>query len=183
MAKAGKKNTTAPERVEESEDGVGRALDRALTIAMAKANEENATRVEVPLELTPEEARFLRARKEQMAKARDAIERAIAIRDGLIAPPWMNKAPPASASTTFTKMTDDFVTARDWITAEARRMKTAGEIDESIRITHFAKILAATMRKAIQAAAPDESRLRSVGSGTIKNRLRGWGLWPISAIK
>jgi hypothetical protein len=104
------------------------------------------------------------------------IDYAIAVRDNLIPPPWVKKAAP------ITEMTSDFVTVRDWVVAETRRMKTAGEIGDEIRIGQLAEKLAAAMRKAMQTAASD-SKLRAVGAGYIRNKLRDWKLWPVSSIE
>ncbi len=66
-----------------------------------------------------------------------------------------------------------------WVSAEARRMKDAGEISEPIRITDFARLLRARMRD----AAKTNASVRLVTWQHIKNELPGWGLWPISLIK
>ena len=58
-------------------------------------------------------------------------------------------------------------------------MKEAGEIPADIRISDFARSLAGEMK---QAAGIDLS-IRLVDWHHIKNMLRAWGLWPISAIK
>lgn len=85
---------------------------------------------------------------------------------------------PATPDTTDATSDNNFIGTAGWITAEAKRMKAAGEIRDGIRKTNFAKLLAARMRKA---ARSDES-LRVVGSPHIKNNLSAWGLWPISVI-
>jgi hypothetical protein len=67
-----------------------------------------------------------------------------------------------------------------WAIAEALRMKAVGEIDESIKITAFAKELANRME-----AARDngDKSVKPVRWRHIKNSLRDWGLWPITSIK
>jgi hypothetical protein len=67
-----------------------------------------------------------------------------------------------------------------WVIAEALRMKAVGEIDESIKITAFAKELANRME-----AARDngDKSVKPVNWRHIKNSLRDWGLWPITSIK
>lgn len=58
----------------------------------------------------------------------------------------------------------------DRVAVEVRRMKEAGELDPSMRITAFARKI--------------ESGIgRIVGWQYIKNSLPGWGFWPISSIK
>jgi hypothetical protein len=69
--------------------------------------------------------------------------------------------------------------ASQWITAEARRMKAANEIPPDIRITAFARELERRMQK----AAAIDSSLRRIKWRSIMNRLREWGLWPITSIK
>ncbi len=67
-----------------------------------------------------------------------------------------------------------------WVIAEALRMKAGGEIDESAKITTFAKELAHRME-----AARDngDKSVKPVSWRHIKNSLRAWGLWPITSIK
>ena len=65
-----------------------------------------------------------------------------------------------------------------WIAAEVKRMKEAGDIPDGIGITEFSRELARRMKKA--AATSD---LRPIKARSIENRLRAWGLWPITRIK
>jgi hypothetical protein len=66
-----------------------------------------------------------------------------------------------------------------WVTAEAKRMKAAGEVNEGISITNFAQRLEKQMRK----AAKTDNSIRPVGWQHIRNKLSTWGLWPIESIK
>jgi hypothetical protein len=66
-----------------------------------------------------------------------------------------------------------------WIAAEGKRMKDANEIPPDIGISGLARELESRMRKA---ATTNES-LRPIKWPSIKNGLRGWGLWPIDSIK
>jgi hypothetical protein len=74
---------------------------------------------------------------------------------------------------------NEATTAAGWITAEVKRMKAANKIPESIRITDFAKQLELRMRK----VAATNDFIRPIGWRSIKNRLRGWSLWPVSSIR
>jgi hypothetical protein len=65
-----------------------------------------------------------------------------------------------------------------WVTGEARRLKAAGKIDESIQITDFAKLLEENMEK----AAKTDKTLKPVKWQHIKNSLPAWGLWPVTSI-
>jgi hypothetical protein len=67
----------------------------------------------------------------------------------------------------------------DWVAAEAKRMKAAGEINEGTSITNFAKLLADRMDK----ARDTDKSISPVGWQHIKNMLRPWGLWPIETIE
>jgi hypothetical protein len=69
--------------------------------------------------------------------------------------------------------------AKDWIAAEAKRLKAAGEVNQGTRITDFAKLLVDRMDKAHET----DKSIRPVGSPYIKNMLPDWGLWPITSIK
>ena len=66
-----------------------------------------------------------------------------------------------------------------WIAAEAKRMKDANEISPDIGISDFARELEGRMQKA---AATNKS-LRPIKWRSIKNKLREWGLWPVTSIK
>jgi hypothetical protein len=66
-----------------------------------------------------------------------------------------------------------------WIAAEASRMKKLGEIAPGIRITDLSGELAHRMKRA---AAADRS-IRPLTANSIRNRLREWGLWPVTSIK
>jgi hypothetical protein len=68
---------------------------------------------------------------------------------------------------------------KNWIVAEAKRLKAAGEVNEGTRITDFARLLADRMDKAHET---DES-ISPVGWRYIKNALPNWGLWPVTSIK
>jgi hypothetical protein len=76
--------------------------------------------------------------------------------------------------------TDDhsFTNTKRFLTGEAGRMKTAGEIPEGVRITDFAKRLEARMKT----AAKTDASLRAVTWRYIKNQLPAWDLWPVSKI-
>jgi hypothetical protein len=69
---------------------------------------------------------------------------------------------------------------KSWIATEAKRMKAAGEINGSTRITSFAKQLEARLKE--ESKAGDKS-LKPVTWQYIKNMLPAWGLWPIDSIK
>jgi hypothetical protein len=66
-----------------------------------------------------------------------------------------------------------------WITAEAERMKAESEITPNIKITDLARKLE---QKMANAARCDPS-LRPIKWESIRNKLREWGLWPITRIK
>jgi hypothetical protein len=66
-----------------------------------------------------------------------------------------------------------------WIAAEVRRMKEANEIPLDITITDFSRMIAGRMQKAAGTNKPS----RVIKWTSIKNKLRDWGLWPISSIK
>ena len=66
-----------------------------------------------------------------------------------------------------------------WIAAEAKRMKDANEIPTDIGISDFARELEGRMRK----AATTNKSLRPIKWRSIKNKLREWGLWPVTSIK
>ena len=74
------------------------------------------------------------------------------------------------------------VTAKEWITAEAQRLKRLDPIPADLTTkTGFAKLLADNMGRA--AAWDHWISIRPVKWTHIKNNLQGWGLWPISAIQ
>jgi hypothetical protein len=107
--------------------------------------------------------------------SRKALDRAAAIATGLAAPPSARELmKPASPSAVPIRQGS----TQAWITAEAKRMKAAGEIPDDIRITDFANML----HKRMSHAARTDKSLRVVRWQHIKNSLRGWGLWPISKI-
>ena len=66
-----------------------------------------------------------------------------------------------------------------WIAEEARRMKQDGEIPADIRISHFARLL----EKRLSNAARTDRSLRAMKAKSIENKLRAWGLWPITTIR
>jgi hypothetical protein len=66
-----------------------------------------------------------------------------------------------------------------WVAAEARCMKKAGEIPQGVRITVFARELARRMQK----AATIDRSVRPIKAKSIENKLREWGLWPVTSIK
>jgi hypothetical protein len=67
-----------------------------------------------------------------------------------------------------------------WITAEAQRMKAAGEIGDNIKITTLAKKLAGRMQAASNSG---DKSVKPVSWQHIKNMLPRWGLWPIGSTK
>jgi hypothetical protein len=67
-----------------------------------------------------------------------------------------------------------------WVAAEALRMKAVGEINDSIKITAFAKELANRMELARNNG---DKSVNPVSWRHIKNSLGDWGLWPITSIK
>jgi hypothetical protein len=67
-----------------------------------------------------------------------------------------------------------------WCAAEIKRMKAAGEIHDSIRITKLAELLADRLGKASKAG---NTSIKPVTSGHIKNMLPTWDLWPMHSIK
>jgi hypothetical protein len=68
---------------------------------------------------------------------------------------------------------------KSWIATEASNMKKDNKIPAGINITDFAKLLQTRMK----AAAGHNSSIHAIGWVSIRNRLRGWGLFPISDIK
>ena len=69
--------------------------------------------------------------------------------------------------------------AKNWIVAEAKRMKAAGEIPSDITKTEFAKLLEGRLK----AAARHGTVAKPVDHRHIVNNLEhAWGLWPISSI-
>jgi hypothetical protein len=87
-----------------------------------------------------------------------------------------------AASQSETPASPPEVTAKEWITSEAQRLKQLGKIPVGKGAkTKFAKLLEANMR---EAARTDTSILISpVGYEYIRDNLRKWGLWPSAAIK
>jgi len=73
------------------------------------------------------------------------------------------------------------VTAKQWITLEAQRLKRMDLIPPGMTKTKFAKLLAANMDFANQYDI--SIQIRPVKWPHIKNNLENWGLWPISAIQ
>jgi hypothetical protein len=69
------------------------------------------------------------------------------------------------------------LTTKEWVMAEAKRMKAAREIPD--RISNFARELGRRMK----AAAKENDSIKPVEWPHIKNELPGWGLWPSSKIK
>jgi hypothetical protein len=67
----------------------------------------------------------------------------------------------------------------EWIADEAKRMKRNNEIPADIRILQFAKLLAERLN---DAARTDRS-LRPMKAKSIENKLRDWGLWPVTSIR
>ena len=65
------------------------------------------------------------------------------------------------------------------VVAEAKRMKTAGKIDDGTRITEFARMLEGRMKEAYKT----NKSTPPVGWRHIKNKLPEWGLWPIKSIR
>jgi hypothetical protein len=74
---------------------------------------------------------------------------------------------------------EEVLGAGAWIAAEARRMKDANEISPHMGITDFARELE---RRILKAATTNKS-LRPIKWRSIKNKLREWGLWPVTSIK
>jgi hypothetical protein len=68
--------------------------------------------------------------------------------------------------------------SQNWIVAEVKRLKAAGEVKEGTHITDLAKLLEKRMRE----AAKTDNSIRPVGWKHIRNMLRTWGLWPITSI-
>ena len=60
-----------------------------------------------------------------------------------------------------------------WVTREAKRIKALGEIGQSTSITELAKKLASRMEQ--------DKSVKPVGWRHIKNKLKEWGLWPITS--
>jgi hypothetical protein len=58
-------------------------------------------------------------------------------------------------------------------------MKRNNEIPADIRILQFAKLLAERLN---DAARTDRS-LRPMKAKSIENKLRDWGLWPVTSIR
>jgi hypothetical protein len=71
------------------------------------------------------------------------------------------------------------VSPNEWLIIEARRMKAAGEIKPGISQRGFAKTLATAMKIATQNPAV---HFHALTVGSIRNRLRGLGIWPIASI-
>jgi hypothetical protein len=80
-----------------------------------------------------------------------------------------------------TSATPKRVYAKDWIPAEAIRLKKDNKIPLEVhrRPTDFARFLEGHMRK----AKKTNELLQPVGWPYIKNHLREWGIWPIESIK
>jgi hypothetical protein len=157
MAKARRKHTPADGRT------VGELSEAELNEILQRSFQEDFRN-------HPERWAAARAEAAEQAKASKRIARAIAIRDGLIAPPWVNKlvsqlkAPAPKARGTAA-----------WLQAEIARMKSAGELRENLRLTDLAKQL----EKRLKTAAAADECLRAVGWRHIKNTLPDLGLWPI----
>jgi hypothetical protein len=73
------------------------------------------------------------------------------------------------------------LTAKEWITLEAQRLKRCNKIPVGIIKTEFAVLLEANMK---EAAKTDHSiSISPVGWRYIFNHLLEWGLWPITDIE
>ena len=133
------------------------------------------------LDLSPEElAEALRrqeapeARSKVVQEGRRLIDRANAFRDGLIPTPK-----PVRVTVRQEEPAGNQTATAAWLSVAAKTMKDAGEISAEITKSGFARELEEKMRRA---ARVDHS-IRPVGWRHIKNMLRVWGLWPISAIR
>jgi len=138
-------------------------------------------------ELTPKqraewdrvEAERERSRKLHERFAKKMAHRA-AVRDGLLPPPWLCETqglPAPEAQETPVRR----ITAKNWITVEAQRLKRLDKIPAGISKTDFAKMLAGNLK----AAAVGDPSI-SVHSGSwkyIRNNLSDWGVWPIRVIE
>src|SRR5262249_15741590 len=73
------------------------------------------------------------------------------------------------------------LTAKEWITFEAQRLKRLNKIPVGISKTNFAKMLGTNME---ETARTDHSiSISPVGWNYIFNFLQTWALWPITDIK
>lgn len=108
----------------------------------------------------------VKQRNEQLNAERKVIDHLRAVRDGLLPPDWQKRQ----------EVSQERVTTRSRIEAEAKRMKAAGEIPDGI--TKFARELEVRL---YQAAIVDPS-IRRVQWTYIKNNLPKWNLWPASKI-
>jgi hypothetical protein len=117
---------------------------------------------------------------EALRKASAALDRAIGIEAGRIAPSWVGKLltklqPPA------TPVSDaelGSVGTAFWCAAKARQLKIAGEISEGISKTKLARLL----ERQMQAAVKTGELSHAVQWPHIRNHLSEWGLWPISLL-
>jgi hypothetical protein len=73
------------------------------------------------------------------------------------------------------------LTAKEWITHEAQRLKQLDQIRAGILKTEFAQMLETNMKEA--ARTNTSISISPVGWRHIFNHLSEWGLWPIAAIK
>jgi hypothetical protein len=184
MAKAKDKHTpaakptaTADQLQRDIKSELAKASDNP-TIAELRKIGDNPTIAELRKIVAGTRARLAGAdaKSAELNKARKTIDRALAIKSGLMAPPWASellsllKSRPTTTTPTG---------AGVWIKAEAARLKAAGKISDGMRITHMAKLL----EKRLKAAAVADRSLRPVSWRHIKNCLPDWGLWPVSSIK
>jgi hypothetical protein len=73
------------------------------------------------------------------------------------------------------------IATKEWVIAEAERLKRLDKIPDGIGKTAFAKQLANNL--AAEARTNRSISVRVVGWKYLRNYLQAWGLWPISAIQ
>jgi hypothetical protein len=198
MAKARRKHTraaSAPKIARPFGDASKFSHDQIATFKL-KVPPALATALKIPPELmnavkgppslkewspTPSQAEV--EQEIERAKARETLDRAVAIRDNQIPPRWAKKLLRELASRietpsqpVSTAPAEQSTTTKSRIEAEIRQMKTDGKIPA--KVTDFAKALKGRM----ETAARLNRSIRPVSWRYIKNQLPGWGFWPIDRI-
>jgi hypothetical protein len=129
---------------------------------------------------TPKLSRQQRRREPQY---RQAIARVLRIREEVhLLEAWLDRElggrhwDPAAHPPQPQPAAEDIPVA-SWIEEEITRLKTAGKISPSITKAKLAGLLHNNMTKAAKAGIP----VQVLSAGTIGNRLREWGFWPVVA--
>jgi hypothetical protein len=126
-----------------------------------------------PLRLTPEQMEALRNREAELQAGRRLLDRAMA------AQIWG----PHPAKSKIAKKSEAVrhIATKVWVIAEAERLKRLDKISDGITMTDFAKRLADNL--ADEAKTNHSISVRVVGWKYIRNHLREWDIWPVSAIQ